>query len=218
MATFLISDAREIVRDATGEDLISLPDTKLDMQLNMSYRELLDAYSFREKEVTAYFNTAIGQVNYEMPDPHDGLRQLSIYEQDSLVSRNVDPMTPDEYTASYIDTDDARGFPSRYVREGCLFRLWPTPDAVYRMVIRYWGVLADLGNANQTIDIPQTWWPAILEGAIVNVFKFKQGDVERAAAYTRFQASTISKIVPTQAKEEENHHRAGVQPYINRTL
>lgn len=219
MATFLIADAREAVREATGEDENSLPDAKCDMHVNLSYRALLDTYAFREKEVTATFNTGVGQQNYEMPDPHDGLRQISIFDSSSLVSHNVDPMSVDDWTSRFIDTLDARGFPTHYVRESCLFRLWPVPDAAYAMVIKYWGILADLSNTKQTIDIPQVWWPAILDGAIVNVCKYKQGNVELAAAYTRFQAKVISDIVPTQAKEEENHHRAGVQVIgINRDL
>ena len=218
MATFILDDAREIIRDTCGEDPTSLPNVKCDVHLNLSYRALLDTYAFREKEVTASFNTTIGQINYEMPDPYDALRQISIYETDSLVSKNIDPMSVDEYTSKYIGTTDARGFPERYVRESCLFRLWPTPDKAYAMVIRYWGILADLADTKRTIDIPQVWWPAILDGGIANVFKYKQGDVERAAAYIRFQAKVISDITPTQAKEEENHHRAGVQPWINRTL
>jgi hypothetical protein len=218
MATFILDDAREIVRDTTGEDLTTLPNAKLDVHLNLSFRALLDTYAFREKEVTATFNTGIGQVNYEMPDPYDALRQISIYENESQFSHNVDPMSVDEYTSKFIDTFDARGFPLRYVRESCLFRLWPTPDRAYKMVIRYWGILADLSDTKRTIDIPQVWWPAILDGGISNVFKYKQGDVERAAAYIRFQSKVISDIVPVQSKEEENHHRAGVQPWINREL
>ena len=128
-------------------------------------------------------------------------------------------MTVDEYKRVWVQTEDAYGFPTRYVRESCLFRLWPTPAGTYDAIIKYWGILADLSNTNQTIDIPQVWWPAILDGAIVNIFKYKQGDAERAAAYTRFQAKVISDIVPTRVKEEEDRHRAGVQVIgINREL
>jgi hypothetical protein len=218
MATFFLPDARTALREATGEDEDTLPDATCDVHLNMSLRALLDTYAFREKEVTATFNTGVGQQNYEMPDPYDALRQISIFDSNSNESHRVDPMSVDEWTQKFIDTVDARGFPTRYVRESCLFRLWPVPDQAYRMVIKYWGILADLSNTKQSIDIPAVWWPAILDGGIVNVFKYKQGDVERAAAYTRFQAKVISDIVPTQVKEEEDYHRAGVAPYINREL
>lgn len=216
---FTLDEARELVRGPTGEDEDTLPDVKCDMFLNLAFRALLDTYAFREKEVTASFSTTIGQTNYEMPDPHDALRQISIYEPNVLQSRRVDPMSVDEYTTKFKDTVDARGFPTHYVRESCLFRLWPTPDAAYNMVIRYWGILVDLSDTKKTIDIPQVWWMPIIQGGIINVFQFKQGDIERAAAYTRFQAKTISDIVPTQVKEEEDYHRAGVQVIgINREL
>lgn len=219
MATFTLTEAREIVRNATGTDEIDLPDPKLDTQLNLSYRALLDQYAFREKEVTANFQTEAGKRNYEMPDPHDALRGLEIITTTTFEHRTVDPMTVDEYKRVWKETIDARGFPSHYIRESCLFRLWPTPDGVYDMIIRYWGILADLSSINQTIDIPQVWWSPILDGGIVNVCKYYLGDLERAAAYTRFQAKAISDITPTEVKEEEDRHRAGVQVIgINREL
>src|SRR5688572_15961513 len=109
MATFIIADAREAIRETTGEDETSLPDAKVDLWMNESYRSLLDSYAFREKEVTANFVTEAGKRNYEMPDPHDAIRGLEIVETESLVHRTVDPMTVDEYKRVWVDTVDARG-------------------------------------------------------------------------------------------------------------
>ena len=215
---FTLDEARVMVREPTGEDIDSLPNTACDTFLNLSLRALLDTYAFREKEITASFNTGIGQLNYEMPDPHDALRQISIFDPTSFESHRVDPMTVDEWTTKFIETNDARGFPTHYVRESCLFRLYPVPDKAYAMVIKYWGILADLSDTKKTIDIPQVWWLPIIYGGIVNVFSLKQGDIERAAAYTRLQGKVISDIVPTQVKEEEDYHRAGVQVLRNLDL
>jgi hypothetical protein len=219
MSVFTLTEARELIRNATGEDDNTLTDTKCDMMVNLSYRALLDTYAFREKEVEADVPTVLGQADYDMPDPSDALRQINIFDPDSLVSSILDPMTVDEYTAKkLITTSDAYGFPTNYVRESNLYHLWPTPDAVYDTVVKYWGIITDISDLANTIDIPQVWWPAILDGGIVNVFKYHQGDIERAAAYTRFQAKVVSDIVPTAVKEEENYHRAGLQVLRNTEL
>jgi hypothetical protein len=171
---------------------------------------LLETHEFREKEVVATLLTAVGRRNYTMPNPHDGLRQIDITHPSSLQHTALLPMTVTEYTSVWNETDSARGYPTHYVRENCLFRLWPTPDAIYTLTVRYWGILQDLTLDTQTIEIPAVWQEPIIYGAIVRLF-MDLGDVDRANAYEKFQAKLVADIIPVKTKEEEDYHQAGLE-------
>lgn len=194
----------------TGLDTSTRDDDWCDKQANLSYGALLNTYAFREKEVVATMNTVAGIRNYTMPDPHDGLRQIDIMHPETLQHTPLIKMTVRDYTQRWNESTDQQGYPTHYVRESCLFRLWPTPDAVYKLTVRYWGILTDLSDTNTTIDIPQVWWEPIKAGAIYRGW-LDFGDLTRANGYMNYQAKLIEDIAPIETKEEEDYHNAGLE-------
>lgn len=194
-----------------GTDQDVVDDNAVDEHLNFSYRALLDTYAFREKEIVASVSTEIGRRNYPMPNPHDGLRQIDILHPTSYQHTKLLPMSVARYTDEWNEDDGQLGYPTHYVRENCLYRLWPTPDKVYTLTLRYWGILQDLSTDDQTIEIPNVWLEPIILGATVRIFMFDLGDVQRAEVYQKFQAKLISDIAPIQTKEEEDYHSAGLE-------
>lgn len=216
MPTFSMAYTRRRIRlplgiggvDGSAQD--KFDDPAIDLYANFSYQALLNKYEFREKEIVATIPTVVGTRNYTMPDPHDGLRHISIQHPDSFAWTPLNRMSVDDYMGRWQVTDDVRGYPTDYVRESCVFRLWPTPDAVYSLTVRYWGVLADLNDQSTTIEIPNVWWEPILIGGSIRA-AIDLGMVEKADMLGKWQAKLIDDIPSIEAKEEDDSRRSGVE-------
>ncbi len=204
-----IQQLRDGLRKPLGVDIDDLPDVDADLLLNTSYWELIDKFNFREKEVTATFPTEIGVIRYNMPEPFEALRQLSILNPDSRKHTTLERMTKYEYENFYVEGEDQYGYPEKYLREGCFARLWPTPDKVYTMTIKYWTTLADLANG-QDPQIPQAWHEIIKYGAVWRGY-IDLGDFARANQMKTHQISLIDSMAPVEAKEEFDTHTGGVE-------
>lgn len=189
-----------------GED----SDDEVDEWINYSYRELLHRYAFREKETVATLVVTIGRRDYPMPNPHDGLRQIDILNPVSLQHTTLLPMSVTKYTDVWNESPTAYAYPTHYVRENCLYYLWPTPDKAYSITVRYWGILADLSTTNLSIDIPDIWNEPIKLGAIARGFR-DHGDYSRANVNDKLQAQMLTNMTTIQTKEEEDYHSAGLE-------
>ncbi len=193
-----------------GSDQGKYDDDTVDEYLNFSYRALLEEHAFREKEIVATVPTVVGKRNYTMPNPHDGLRQIDILDPVSQEHKRLEPMSVAEYTNRWTEGTDAYAKPERYVRENCLFRLFPTPDAVYTLTVRYWGILADIASNATSIDIPEIWIEPIIYGAVERA-GFDLGNYPAASAASGLQKNRIERIPTIQPKEEEDWHEAGLE-------
>ena len=197
------------LRKPLGMDEDDLPDEEATLLLNRSYWEIIDKFNFREKEVTATFSTEVGISRYNMPQPFEALKQLSIIDPDSRQHTPLERMTAFEYEMLYNEAETERSTPEKYLREGCFARLWPTPDKVYEMVIKYWTTLADLAADNDPA-IPQVWHEIILYGGVWRGF-IDIGDFARANQIKAHQVSLIDSTSPVEAKEEFDTHTGGVE-------
>lgn len=206
--TLDVQTLRDELREHLGVDDNDLPDTAADLLLNRAYWHLIDIYQFREKEVTATFDTIIGTRSYDMPSPFEALRQLSILDQVTQKHKTLDKMTIFQYENSYIEGEDNYGVPTGYVREGCFARLFPTPDDIYTITIKYWTTLADLVAGNEP-NIPQSWHEILLYGAVWRGW-LRLGDYARSNQIKMYQASLINDAVPVESKEEFDTHNAGL--------
>lgn len=205
-----IQQMRDELRSSMGMDIADLPDDRADLHLNRSYWQVMDIFHFREKEVTATFGTVEGERLYNLPSPFESLRSLSIKDLITLEHKTIDKMTVHEYENRYDESVEARGIPTRYVREGCAVRLWPTPDDIYTITHKYWRVLADLSDVNPIPEIPQAWHEIIFYGGLWRGW-IGEGDYLRAREAKSHQKSLIDSAVPVEAKEEYDTHRAGLQ-------
>lgn len=202
---------RNELRVHLGTDDTDFPDTKCDLYLNRSYWEILDKFHFREKEVSATFVTIAGTRLYPVPSPFEALRKLSITDPNTFDQIPLDRFTLDQYDQNFVDDPSGAAYamPTNYVREDGAIRLWPTPDDVYTINIKYWTVLADLSDSNLTPPIPQSWHELILLGGIWRAY-FSLGDYVRGNFVKASQISMINTQIPVQAKEEEDTRRGGV--------
>lgn len=203
---------RVLVRRPTGVTLddSDWQDSDIDEKLNFSFWEIQDKFPFREKERTGTFQTVIGTRDYQMPSPFECLTGLSIVDLTSFQHTPIDKWEQDTYEQNYVEGTQNYGKPTRYVREQCFARLWPTPDQVYTINIRRNIILTDLSGSNPTLSIPQVWTEIIIQGAIWRVF-FDLGDFARANAVKQNQVTLINTITPTEQKELKDTRRAGLE-------
>lgn len=216
MPTFSMAESRRKLRlplgvgGMDGTDDSKLSDLACDNYNNHSYQALLVKHDFREKEIVATVPTVAGTRNYTMPDPHDGLRHISIQDPVSLQWTPLDRMSVDDYMGRWNASTDQRGYPTHYVRESCVFRLWPTPDDVYTLMVRYWGILVDLADSTTSIVIPNVWWEPIIAGGIIRA-ALDLGMNEKADIWGKWQEKLINDIPSISGKEEEDSHRSGLE-------
>lgn len=216
MPTFSMEYTRKRVRlplgigGVDGSDTSKMDDVAIDTYNNFSYQALLSKYDFREKEIVATMDTEEGVRNYTMPDPHDGLRHISILDPVSGAWTPLNRMSIDDYMGRWNLGSDHHGYPTDYVRESCIFRLWPTPDAVYKLTVRYWGILVDLTSASTTIAIPTVWWEPIIAGGVIRA-ALDLGMTEKADMWSKWQQKLIEDIPSISVKEEEDSHRSGLE-------
>ena len=207
--TISVDELRDELRIHLGVDINDLPDADADLLTNRAYWEIIDKFKFREKEVTQTWQTVIGTRLYAAPSPFEALRQLSIEDLNDQSHTPLKRFTTYEYERDYVNRSDAQDKPIGYVRESNEIRLLPTPDNVYTITMKYWTVLADLSDSNNNPPIPQVWHEVILYGAIWRAY-LRLGDLSRGNQFKSQQIALINTITPTEGKEEEDSHTAGV--------
>lgn len=202
---------RDSLRRHIGVDEDDLDNEATDLLLNRSYWEIIDKFHFREKEVTATFAITAGTRLYNVPSPFEALRKLSVLDPGTGKHHVLDRMTVDVYEQNYDEDTDARDFPTHYVREGCAVRLWPTPKEALTATIKYWTTLSDLAEgSNEVPELPQNWHEIVLLGAVWRGFT-EFGDYVRSRLAKAQQTELVNSSVPTEAKEEIDSHRAGIE-------
>lgn len=190
-----------------------LPDIDCDLLLNRSYAWLLNAFKFRSKESTVVFPTIEGERNYELPDDFESLRGVSILQSDTGQHTPLNRLTINTYETKYNESVEDRTFPTDYLREGNCIKLWPTPDAIYSITLKYDKLLDDLGNTVVSTSIPKNWDEFILTGATYRGY-IRLGDFPRAATLRKLLDVDIIKAQPVEKKEETDSHLSGLQAVI----
>jgi len=209
---FTLSTLRTELREHLGIDSTDLSDDDANLLINRSWWEIIDKFPFREKEQSTTFNTVDGTRSYALativsPLVYEALRSISVEDPDTKKHTKLEPISEFDYESLYIDSTDEEGKPERYLRENANLILYPTPDQVYEVTVRYNNILSDLSN---TIAIPQSWHEIILFGAIWRGHaRFR--DYNASELVKRTQTSLISTSVPTEAKEQKDTRLAGLQ-------
>lgn len=187
--------------ESTGDN--DLPLDECDLYLNRSFWEIMSKYKFREKEVLGTFPTVAGQRNYTVPSPFEAIRNIAIVNPliENTQHTPLGQILAEEYEKRYNEQTGEQDFPSHYVREGCLIKLWPTPDDVYTVTLRRWITLADISAGNGP-DVPQEWHEIIGFGGLWRAY-IDMGDLARAANIKTHQVSLINTTPETETKERD---------------
>lgn len=178
---------------------------QIDLYLNRAFWEIQNKFPFREKEVVSSFETVEGGRNYDVQFPTEAVKHIAIKENDdSGIGRHIPlvQITRDVYEREYEASEDQWDIPTSYVREGCIIRLFPTPDDAYTIIIKRLVALSDLSNIKTTSGIPQVWDEIIILGALWRAC-IDVGDLGRSSWFKATQAEMINTIIPTEVQEEQ---------------
>jgi hypothetical protein len=184
-----------------------MPTTQIDLYLNRAFWEIQNKFPFREKDVISTFFTIEGVRNYDVSFPTEAVRHIAIVRDDDNGVGQHYPLiqiTRDVYEQKYQNTADQWEIPIEYVREGCIIRLFPTPDKAYEIVIKRLVALNDLSAINTTANIPQVWDEIIILGGIWRC-AVDLGDLARGSYFKSLQAEMINTIIPMEVNETQSN-------------
>jgi hypothetical protein len=123
-------------------------------------------------EKSATFSTVANQMTYDYPSDIDlsGRKVFTIRQKDSpaklifINQRYLDELVP--------EPDTVTGNPLYYTMFASGIRLYPIPDAVYTMYIRYIKLITAFSDsAASTSDIPAKWDDVVLDGMKMHGFR-----------------------------------------------
>lgn len=183
-------------------------DTGCLLLLNLEWWALTDTFQFREKERTVYFSTIAGEPLYAVPQPFEATRYVSIEDPNDQSHTPLNYMDPVVYESKYVNNSDNWDKPTDYTRENNGMRLFPTPNDIYAMTLKYLTTLDDL-TVNTTMIVPQIWGECILYGATAKGY-LRLSDHNRAASMFQFRDMALARINPTQGKEETDTRYAAL--------
>lgn len=203
----LILELREHL--GLSDQASELDDSDALLILNRSWWEFQNKTALREKEKTVEFDISEASDFYEVPQPIEAIKTLTIVDPDTLEQTQLDRMSQAFYSDNANDSVDLREKPRKYLREKDGFKLFPHPDKVYRLKMFRYITLDDLVSGGD-IEVPQFWHDVILYGGVYRGF-MRLNDLNRAEFFRNQQADIMNTSVPTEAEEEADSKLAGLQ-------
>jgi len=192
-----------------------IEDTRLDLALK---------YSFRYLYVEATASTVVGTNKYALPSDYLGHAVLWAGSKKlmKLTPREFDELTPTDIDATFvpraltvepgsaISTTSISGPPDYYVERGMEVELYPTPDAVYTLKIKYYATPSSWTTAaayDDQYDYITTFhsdaviWGSALRGAIY------LDDEQKKANFSAAYDAAIQEMIKREKDiEAEDQH------------
>jgi len=143
-----LSDLRSEVF-AHGFDPVQFGIARVNQYINDGLQLVANRVQFYQEETTSDFSTVSGTTSY--PLPADFARVRSLRDTGNTTEMmNVDLRMIDRSTVT-------SGRPLYYALDGTNVHLYPTPDGVYSMELRYWKVPATLALDADVPSLPVRW-------------------------------------------------------------
>jgi hypothetical protein len=200
--------------------------TKIENWINDTRVDLALKYNFRYLYVESTTSTEVGTSKYALPSDYLGhlviwtgakkLMRVGAREFDELTQTDIDasasPRQLPLEASSSVTTTSINAPPDYYVERGMEIELYPTPDAVYVLTIKYYAQPEeyDTGTGGDTEEDyimrfhPESViWGAALRGAIY--LDDEQKKANFAAAYKSSIEEMIAREKASQA--EDTHPR-----------
>jgi hypothetical protein len=190
--------------DSTSAPLSS---TKIGGWINDTIKDIALKYNFNYLYVEATISTSGGTSNYGLPDDYMGhldmflgtkkLVRIDPREFDSLHGDNVaivdsDTANPLLYTTSSLEL----GEPDYYIDRGMAFQLYPKPDGVYTITLKYYAQPTDVGVSADENYIMRFHPETVIFGAVMrgSLFLDDQAKVQQfAPAYVASLQEIVNK-------------------------
>jgi len=128
----------------------------------------IDNFSFMEKTTTV--STISGQQNYTLPTDYKD--ELHMWLVSGTTKYYLIKWVGSEAERSYTQTDKT-GKPTNYWVWDNAYWLYPIPDGVYTLKLKYYAYLDDLTNANtEQNDLCKFWANLLINGATADGFHY----------------------------------------------
>jgi hypothetical protein len=210
---FDLTTLRSEIRNIVGMDSSDLPDTDVNLQMNMTWWELQDKINFREKEGSGNVLVFAGIREYAIFDTNSALESLTHvtitpatgHGTQDVALKKIDYINGME-EVDYATT--ARGMPTEYARYGGSIYFFPLPDQQYTVNLAYRKLLDDVSITG--LLIPQAWHEFILLGACRRIFR-RNGEYQKAAAIRADSDALTLTNIEKETKEKIDYHFAGIQ-------
>lgn len=156
-----------------------LSSTKIAGWVNDTRNDIALKHNFRYLYAEATASTEAGTAKYALPSDYLGhlvvwcgakkLMRVSAREYDELTQTKIAAdASPRELTlepGTSVSTESIAGAPDYYIDRGMEIELYPTPDAVYTLRLRYYAQPASFVVANDSDYISNFHYEAIIWGA-----------------------------------------------------
>jgi len=155
-----LSTIRTRLRERIGNpDTTDVPNATLTLRINEALIDIQDIYNFNATKITGVtLVTAASDYDYTLPAAIDVL--IGVRDNTNgvkLVKR--DRVWWDSLSAA---TSWVNAKPTNYFRDGGTLYIYPPPDGVYTLRVRYRNATTELSADGDTPIIPLSWHPGVV--------------------------------------------------------
>lgn len=136
-----------------GFDPVLFPQGRIDGYINDAYMRIVTTVNYFTNEASQAYVTVAGNSSLPWPADVGDIRSLVNTDSHRVLSQ-----------ASLADLDGApasSGTPQIYAVDGSALRLYPTPNGVYNLLLRYWRLPSPMVLDTDIPVIPPTWHRAL---------------------------------------------------------
>lgn len=202
----MITELRVHIGNITDQEL---SDPAALLLLNRSWWEFQNKTPLREQEKTVEFDISSASNFFEMPEPFEAIRLITVIDPDTEEQFVLERMSQEFFNENFIDNVDLRARPTHYLREDQGFKVYPHPDRVYRVKMLRSITLSDL-VADGELIVPDFWHEVILFGGVYRGF-LRFNDHIRGEFFRAQQADIMNTAMPTEGQEEQDSQLAGLR-------
>lgn len=187
-------------------DSTDLPDAEADRLLNRAWWSLASQLRFSEKDAVYTFSTVAGTDTYAIPTDSDALQKVVLQDP---AEDHWEPLTNiADWDMFELKDDQDQTRPTHYSRRGSNFILWPNPDKVYDVRVKYLRTLADIQASGP--DAPQEWHEVILWGGVSRGF-YAIGDWTRGQQAQAQQSLLVQSLDTQETRDHEDRVYSGLR-------
>lgn len=203
--------------------------TKIQGWINDTRKDIAIKYNFGYIYVEATAVTSAGSARYALPC--DYLDHLDVFSNSKKLarveSREFDELTqtcstyPDIleelFTESGVLNDLTRGTPDYYVVRGMEIQLYPTPDDIYTLTLKYYALPSDF-SSDGDYDYISTFHPeAVIFGAALRGAIFLD-DEQKKTTYAAAYDAAIKEMVRREKDRERRDVKIRMKTYKDYSL
>lgn len=151
------------------------------------YFDILDEHFDGYRDTTGSLSTTAGAANVALPAGMLKLRSVEIQ-----IGGRYQMLRRFQPGGQSLGYDESTGQPVGYLHVGTSLELFPTPDAVYPMRLRYVPEMTPLAADGDSIDVPNGWEGFIVHSILLRCDQREERPLsDRLAAIDRYRSRIV---------------------------